>query len=107
HGHTILGRVFVASPSERTRIGRALIEGNRRTGPNFKCFDPYIGVAAGRGGGGTALAAWFWWGDVEVICSGPFPPIFSFSGWPARPLARQLAAAGIALPPPPDWHTGS
>src|SRR5690242_15043021 len=40
HGHRIIGRVIVESPSDRSRLGKALIEGNSRTGPSFKCFDP-------------------------------------------------------------------
>jgi len=102
HGHAILGRVVVASAAERTRIGRALVAGNRRTGPSFKCFDPYIGVVAERGGDRVSLAACFWCGNVEVAGPGTERRIYPLSGWPARPLVRQLAAAGVVLPKPPE-----
>jgi hypothetical protein len=102
HGHVILGRVAVATAEERARIGRALVKGNRRTGPSFKCFDPYIGVVAERGGGRVSLAACFWCGNVEVAGPGLERRIYPLSGWPARPLGRQLVAAGIVLAKPPE-----
>jgi hypothetical protein len=101
-GHAILGQVAVTSTTERARIGRALVAGNRRTGPSFKCFDPYIGVVAERDGVRVSLAACFWCGNVEVAGSGSERRIYPLSGWPARPLVRQLAAAGIELPKPPE-----
>ena len=100
HGHAVLGRVAIASPVERVRIGRALVAGNRRTRPGFKCFDPFIGVRAERGGQVVSLAACFWCRNVAVAGPDGGRAIFPLSGWPARALERQLAAAGIALADP-------
>lgn len=103
HGHLVLGRVAIASKRERVRIGRALVAGNRRTGPNFKCFDPHIGVVAERAGARVSLAACFWCGNAEVAGPEALRSIYPLSSWPARLLERQLAAAGIAMAKPPDW----
>ena len=100
-GRAVLGQITVVSPAERVRIGQALVAGNRRTRPEFKCFDPYIGVRATRGGQAVSLAACFWCGNVEVAGPDGGRGIFPLSGWPARLLVRQLAAAGVALAEPP------
>jgi hypothetical protein len=91
---------------ERRRIGRALVAGNRRTGPSFKCFDPYIGVMVVRGSARLSLAACFWCGNVEVVGPAAHRRIYPLSSWPARPLERQLAVAGVVLPSPPELRYG-